>query len=184
MKIEEINDWSMTFLNTTAYRTPSGFRVGPHFKDSALRNFPLEVTSCHDGAIHKSWPLAQIRSFGLVSSTTDLAEDAKRTFIHRLMVHKAPQSMIDYCRSSRIFDTPERKARSPGDDDMITLWLPAGFHPTIRELWGKALNNFNRDLVMQRLWSYAWGERFPKKARVRVAWRNALPYLGHVLQRT
>jgi hypothetical protein len=93
--------------------------------------------------------------------------------------------MIDYCSSIRSFDIPERTARSLGDNDWITLWLPAGFHPTIRELWGKALNIFNKDHIMQQLRSYAWGENSPKKkARVRAAWRNALPYLGHVLQRT
>ena len=126
----------------------------------------------------------QIVATWLVSSTTDLAEEAKRTFIHRLMVHKAPQSMIDYCSSIRSFDIPERTARSLGDNDWITLWLPAGFHPTIRELWGKALHNFNQRSHHAAAMELCMGWKFLKKARVRAAWRNALPYLGHVLQRT
>ena len=58
------------------------------------------------------------------------------------------------------------------------FWLPVGFHPC----WSHALNAATRVMNISSEWHGLIDNLFRKRVIVQVAWRNALPAAGDVIQ--
>ena len=90
IKVEEISDMSVIFLEVRVWKDGSRFVTGPEFKPTSLWQ-PLGTDSVHAHRCHTSWPAARL------TMSQALSESQSFHFpelINRFITHFAPESVI------------------------------------------------------------------------------------------
>ena len=91
IRVEEITDISVKFLEVRVWTDGSRFVTGGEFKPTSLWQ-PLGTDS-HALHCHTSWPAARLMSRAL-SENPFIFQEAKQELINRFISHFAPESVI------------------------------------------------------------------------------------------
>jgi hypothetical protein len=180
---EGINREKMKFLDMTVIHQGNYFKVIPSLKESFFNNHPLCPSSCHVPHVHKSWPVAQIKRLGRLSTLDSDALQTKEIYISKFTDHFASDDIIQLLRStsvSRGGHGPREPKRPP------TIWLVLGYHPVLYNFINKTVAKINLDCALREISRRAWGDGFANDDNVfnlRVGWKNKLQYWLKRVQR-
>ena len=114
-----------------------------------------------------------------LTSTNDELLAAQARFLKRLENHFYQSDALSVIQAPT---RPRPPRPPPSDDEPRTVWWPLGFH----RVWesaglGKALDSFCSDGFWSGILSDAYNRQ--ERVRIRVAWKNVLPYAVHSLGR-
>ena len=181
VKLEEASSIATDMLEVRVFKNhqTKRFEAVPRFKESNL-GIPLCVTSAHARTVHL-WPLARVKDFHRISSTRAGAEHAKSIFIQRFLDYHAPAALIRLLQAVNPWN-PGRRRLQPSTRPIV-WWLPIGYHPA-----------WLYSHIARRVAEFAENPRFrlylvqvfPQRMlpdRVRVSWRNELPYMCDIVQK-
>eukprot|EP00438_Fugacium_kawagutii_P000047 Skav211389 [mRNA] locus=scaffold8085:1910:3208:+ [translate_table: standard] len=163
----------------------------PHFKTTSL-GVPLSHNSSHPWHVHASWPFAELRRLGRLSSDFSAYNEAREVFVRRLIDNFSPSiltnQLVSYCPPSSKLQcwvgcTWIRDGLGDGEQLLSpkTKWLVLPFH----FVWECACltsvaNKFLQSHEAQDLWSRAWGS--PPDFKIGIAWKSTFPPVATCLK--
>jgi len=171
--IEGTNRKALKFLEVMVRKVNKQYICTPCFKETTLRNHPLCITSAHPWHTLVSWPVAQLRRLGSISTSIKEANQAKEVFIARFVEHLAPTELISLLKRTK--PQMPKATKEPVQTNQegpvsLVFWFPVGFHPAIQRFLGSALHKFNSDQSYQCLISSSFN--LNTEVKVKIAWKK------------
>ena len=169
IKVEEISDITVKFLDVRGWKQGSRFVTGREFKPTSLWQ-PLGADSAHAPHCHTSWPAARITMSRALSGTPGIFQKAKQELINRFTSnfftgahHRKPLTAI---RRGSKFDG---------------MWLVVGFHPMVYRNLRRAIVRFQASREMQECYEWAFSTKCP---RIRNGRKNDMPPHRSIIYKT
>lgn len=172
--VETVSPDSVTFLDVEISKHQGKVIAQPAWKKTSF-TIPLEPASAHPPHVHRSWPTSLIQRLGGISSSSALAQEAKRNLTHRYTASLTHPFTISCLSAAQPWSTAKRSNRICSNGS--TLWLRFGYHPAIHRRVCQAISHYTQShsFLVQHI--------FPR-VRIQVAWYNALPNLVNRVRRS
>ena len=174
IKVEEVSDKSVKFLEVRVWKEGSRFITGPEFKPTSLWQ-PLGADSAHAPHCHTSWPAARLIMSRALSGNPSIFQKAKQELISRFISHFAQESVIRNLKHTDGLAAIRRRSERDG------MWLVVGFHPVLYRPLRQAISRFQSSREMQECYEWAFNTKCP---RIRIAWKNDLPAHRSIIYKT
>ena len=174
IKVEEVSDISVKFLEVRERKEGSRFITGPEFKPTSLWQ-PLGSDSAHAPHFHTSWPAARLTMSRALSGNPSIFQKAKQELISRFISHFAQESVIKNLKHTDGLAAIRRASECDG------MWLVVGFHPVLYRSLRLAISRFQTSREMQECYEWAFNA---KCSRIRIAWKNDLPAHRSIINKT
>ena len=174
IKVEEISDMSVTFLEVREWKDGSRFVRSPEFKPTSLWQ-PLGADSAHAPHCHTSWPAARLTMSRPLSGNPSIFQKAKQELINWFMSHFSPESVITNLKRTHGRAAVRRAAERDG------MWLVVRFHTVLYRTLRRAIASFQASKEMQECYEWAFVAKCP---RIRIALKNDMPAHRSILHKT
>lgn len=130
LKLEEINESSVDFLDVTLFKGPrwrrsSHLDVRPFFKPSQ-RGAILSSCSSHPYSVHKSWPLCRFLDYEALSSSPHYAIAAKRVFLNKMRRQDPSHPALPVLLAALVPSCHSRTVSS-----QLGSWIVLPYHPAL-----------------------------------------------------
>ena len=173
IKVEEISDIPVKFLEVRVWKDGSRFVTGPEFKPTNLWQ-PLGPDRC-SSLRHTSWSAARLTRSRALSGNPSIFQKTNQELINRFISHFAPESVITNLKRTDGLAAVRRGTERDG------MWLVVGFHTVIYRTLRRAISSFQASKEMQECYKWAFDA---KCARTRIAWKNDMPAHSSIVNKT
>ena len=173
IKVEEISDITVKFLEGRVWKHCSRFVTGPEFKPTSLWQ-PLGADSAHAPHCHMSWPAAHLTMSRALSGTTAIFQKAKQELINRFTSHFAPEPIIKNLRKIDGLAAIRRGSKFDG------IWRV--FHLVVYRNLRRAIVRFQASSEMQECYEWAYSVRNARGYELRG--KNDMPRHKSIIYKT
>ena len=139
------------------------------FKDCALAR-PLGEDSAHHPKLHRTWPIAVLRSAMAACTRDDDRVKIKMEWVGRFKRFGASKALLNALEETTVCTAVCNKACA----GRPIWWCVLPYHPRLHKGLTRTVETFNQDVAMKSCWLNASDGLAPL---IKIAWRYQLPSL-------
>ena len=160
IKVEEISDIPVKFLEVRVWKDGSRFVTSPEFKPTKSVATIGSRQRSFSSLRHTSWSAARLTRSRALSGNPSIFQKANQELIGGFISHFAPESVITNLKRTDGLAAVRRGTERDG------MWLVVGFHTVICRTMRRAIASFQASKEMQECYEWAFDA---KCARTRIS---------------
>ena len=179
MSVIEVSRSGLDMLALFIYRDGQTLLSRP--RDRRYQGPPLSTQSEHPPFVHKGWPISVLKTQRNLCSVEKDFRAVKQLFLSRFERYSAPDWLLNKLANVQFAGVQKPQLQNFGRND--SRWLVISWHPVWKLCnFGRVLLRISQNPVWKSLLACAW--ELPVEMNIRVAYRNSLRYLVHLVQST